>query len=68
MKNNELKIEKNHINQPILHCKSCRGIVIKNIEARGLEGDISFLIRCPHCAQDCKILISAKKEVKILLE
>jgi len=68
MKNNKLKIRKNNVAQAIIHCNSCRGIVIKDIEASGLEGEISFLVRCPHCFKDCKININAYKEVKISLE
>ncbi len=65
---NEIKIRKNHIVEAITHCIGCRGIVIKDIEAFGLEGEISFLIRCPHCSRNCKVKISAHKEVKTTLE
>lgn len=47
----------------IVHCSSCRGVILKNAKIDKEKCNAEFLMRCPHCQRAAEIFIDIDKDL-----
>ncbi len=49
----------------LIHCKSCRGLLVKDMKTDEMDGNASFLMKCPHCKKDVVVTIKISKHPSV---
>lgn len=59
--------EKKHISKKgsmkIANCPSCRGVLFKEFNIEVAVGEVSFIMRCPHCQKN--IIVTINHDIKL---
>lgn len=52
-------------NMKLANCPNCRGVLFKEIEIDSSMGEVSFIMRCPHCQKN--IIVTINHEINLRL-
>lgn len=49
----------------LANCPNCRGVLFKEISIEAATGEVSFIMRCPHCQKN--IIVTINHEINLRL-
>ncbi|MDE2001167.1 MAG: hypothetical protein KGI60_01205 [Patescibacteria group bacterium] len=49
----------------IANCPHCRGVLFKNFTIDAATGEVSFIMRCPHCQKNIVVTINDEVHLRI---
>ena len=54
----------NNKNDKVGNCPFCRGVIFKDFKVNKEKGETSFLMRCPHCQKDIRVMVG-ESDIKV---
>jgi len=49
----------------LIHCTKCKGPLVKNVKTEEMDGSASFVMKCPHCGNECAVTITISKHPSV---